>query len=70
MLHLYGRIGQKADYAVRLSMRMTEEVDWEILAHALAKTQQRYPYYLVRMRKNEHEFYYEENPRPVVWSVM
>ena len=66
MLHLYGRFGQKADYAVRLSVRMTEEVDRESLSHALEKTQQRYPYYQVRIRKNESEYYFEENPLPIV----
>lgn len=66
MLHLYGRFGQKADYAVRLSLRMTEEVDREILSHALDKTQQRYPYFRVRIRRNEYEYYFEENPLPVV----
>ena len=66
MLHLYGKFGQKADFAVRLSVQMTEEVDGEALSHALERTQKRYPYYQVRMRRNEYEFYYEENPLPVV----
>lgn len=66
MLHLYGRFANKSDYAVRLSVRMTDNVDGEILSRALASTQQRFPFFSVRIKRNDHEYYYEENPLPVV----
>ena len=45
---------------------MTDPVDAEILADALIKTQQRYPYLSLRIRKNEDIFFCEHNPDPVV----
>ena len=65
-MHLYGSYGLKLDYTVRLSVRMCDPVDREILKDALAKTQQRYPYLSLRLRKNEEKFFYENNPAPVV----
>lgn len=65
-LYLYGSFGLKLDYTVRVSVRMQDPVNGEILKDALEKTRQRYPYLSLRIRKNETKFYYEENPAPVV----
>lgn len=66
MMHVHGGFAEKVDYTARLSVRMKDAVDADLLAGALQKTQERYPYFCVRLRKGEASFYYEENPLPVV----
>ena len=66
LMHVYGGFAQHVDYTVRLSVRMADPVDGGVLARALAVTQQRYPYFLLRIRQDESRFYYEENELPVV----
>ena len=66
MMHVHGGFGQKVDYTVRMSVRMKDAVDADLLADALEKTQRRYPYFCVRIKKGEAAYYYEENPLPVV----
>ena len=66
MMHVHGGFAEKVDYTGRLSVRMRDAVDADFLAAALQKTQERYPYFCVRLRKGEAAFYYEENPLPVM----
>ena len=66
MMHVHGGFGAGVDYAVRLTVRLTDPVDAEILKAALAKAQRRFPYLCVRMKKGEGAFYYVDNPLPVV----
>ena len=63
-LHTYGSIGAM-DYTVRLSIRLDSVIDGEILKAALESTQRRYPYLNLRMKRQEADLYYEENPLPV-----
>ena len=65
-MHVYGGFACRVDYTARLSIRMADRVDPDILARALSRTAKRYPYFLLRIRQNENELYYEENDRPVV----
>ena len=65
-LHLIGGYGLGIDYTVRLSLRLLDEIDPDILARAVEKTQQRFPYLNLRVRKDEQDFYAEENPAPIV----
>ena len=64
-MHVYGGLASGVDYTVRLSVRMWDAIDEDILRRALEKTQRRYPYLSVRLRKNGEAYYYEENPEPV-----
>lgn len=66
MMHVHGAFGERVDYAVRLTVRLSDEVDGAILTRALACTQQRYPYLSVRLRAGEHAYFYEKNASPVV----
>ena len=66
LMHVHGCFGAQTDYTVRLSVRLRDPVDSDILQAALVKTQQRYPYFSVRLRRGEKAFYYEDNPLPVV----
>ena len=63
---IYGCFGKNYDYAVRLITKMKDSVDGELLEQALRITEKRYPYLSLRMRKTEEEYYFEENPAPVV----
>ncbi len=65
LMHIYGCFAEKVDYTVRLTVRLYDPVDASILARALSKTRQRYPYFSLQIRKTESEYYFEENPRPV-----
>ena len=65
LMHIYGSFAEKVDYTGRVTVRMYDPVDAGILARALDKTRQRYPYFSLQIRKNESEYYFEENPRPV-----
>ena len=48
-MHVMGGFGLQMDYSVRMKLRLTDEVDGDILAETVAKTQRRYPYLLLRM---------------------
>ena len=60
-----GAFGINLDYTVRLKLRLRDKIDDEILKGAVDKTRQRYPYLCVRMKKDNENFYYEENPAPI-----
>ena len=66
VMHLTGGFGLGIDYAVRLSLRLADPIDAAVLADAVQKTQQRYPYLSVRLCRNETNYYYETNHSPVV----
>ena len=65
IMHMMGGFGLGLDYTVRMKLRLADKIDGEMLKSAVEKTQQRYPYLSLRMRRNEQEYYYEENPSPV-----
>ena len=65
VMYVYGSFGLNLDYTVRLFLQLKDTIDSKILSEALVKTQQRYPYLSLRLRKDEKEYYYEENPAPV-----
>ena len=61
-MHVHGGLGEKTDYTVRNTVRMADAVDGTILAAALEKTQKRFPYLCVRIRrvvKLEEEKWYD-----------
>ena len=74
LMHVYGAFGAKVHYTARLTVRLTDPVDAGILQRALDRTQERYPYFCVTLKKGMDEqggreiFCYEENPRPVGWD--
>ena len=55
LMHIYGCFAEKVDYTGRVTVRMYDPVDAGILARALDKTRQRYPYFSLQIRKNESE---------------
>ena len=63
---IYGCFGKNYDYSVRLVVKMKDPVDGKILASAVRKAEIRFPYLSVRMRKNDSEYYFEDNQAPVV----
>ena len=63
--YLYGSMGRNSDYTVRFCLKLKDAIDEPILRDAAAKTQRRYPYLSLRLRCNDTEYYYEENPAPV-----
>ena len=62
-MHVYGGLANGVDYTVRLTVRMADMIDGDILLRALEKTQRRYPYLSVMLREDGRSYYYEENPR-------
>ena len=66
LMMVAGSFGLKMDYSVRFNLKLRDEINSEILHHAVEKTQKRYPYLSLRMFKNETDYYYESNPLPVV----
>ena len=64
-MYVYGGLGLKMDYAVRFHLKLKDIIDSQMLADAVKKTQQRYPYLSLRLRKDESEYYYEENEATV-----
>lgn len=66
LMMVHGSFGMGMDYSVRFSLRLQDDIDGEILSRAVEKTQRRYPYLSLRMRKNESGYYYEENLLPIV----
>ena len=65
MMHVHGAFGTRTDYAVRLTVRLTDEIDAGLLRDALDRTQKRYPYFSVKLRAGTHAFYYTQNDRPI-----
>ena len=65
-MHVHGSFGEKVTYTARLSVRLADPVDPDLLGPALEKTQRRYPYLSLRIRRDGESYYYEENPLPVV----
>ena len=65
IMHMMGGFGLGLDYTVRMKLRLADEIDDDMLKNAVEKTQRRFPYLSLRMRKNDQEYYYEENPTPV-----
>ncbi|MBR3015761.1 MAG: hypothetical protein IKH57_01545 [Clostridia bacterium] len=65
IMHLMGGFGLRMDYTVRMCLRLTDPIDEGMLREALVKTQKRFPYLSLRLRKNDQTFWYEENPLPV-----
>lgn len=64
-LHVMGPFGIDLDYTVRLKLRLRDEIDGTILKEAAEKTRRRYPYLSVRLKKNQTDFFYEDNPAPI-----
>lgn len=62
----YGFFDCGIPFTYRLVINMKDFVDGEILEEALRKTERRYPYFSVRMRKNDAEYFYEPNSAPIV----
>ena len=52
-------------YTIRFHLRLDERIDRQKLRAAVDKTAQRFPYFCVTLRRNEREFYYEVNSKPV-----
>ncbi len=65
VFQIYSSYGLGFDYASRQSVRMKDEVDGDILETALRNTEKRYPYMSLRLRRNEKEYFWEENKNPV-----
>jgi hypothetical protein len=55
----------KVSYTVRLHLRLDQQVDPILMRAALDKTAKRYPYFCITLKKNDKEYYYEENNAPV-----
>ncbi len=66
VMHVYGGFDNGADYTVRLVVRMNDTIDKVMLEDAVKCAEKRYPYLLLRMKRNENEIYYEENSEPIV----
>ncbi len=52
-------------YTIRIVLKLDREIDPLMMRKALDKTAMRYPYFCVSLKKNDKEYYYEENPAPV-----
>ena len=66
IMHMMGGFGLQMDYTVRMCLRLADQIDEGMLREAVVKTQKRYPYLSLLLRKNDQTFWYEENPLPVV----
>lgn len=62
---ILGGFGLGVDYAERLSLQLTDKIDGAILSSAVEKTQQRYPYLSLRLRRTAVMYYCEDNPASV-----
>lgn len=49
----------------RITIKLKDMVDEEVLKHAVAKTMKRYPYFCVRLGIDEKALFFEDNPIPV-----
>ena len=65
MMHIYGGFGAGVDYAVRISVRLTDPVDADILRRALDRTQPRYPYLCGHLVREGEELCFADDPRPI-----
>lgn len=65
IMHVMGSFAVGMDYTVRLKLKLIDPIDADILCRAVEKTQKRYPYLCVHLKKNEDRYYYEENPAPI-----
>ncbi|SDB52920.1 hypothetical protein [Butyrivibrio sp. INlla16] len=65
IMHVYGSFGQGSDYSVRLVVRMEDEVDGDILRKSVESAANRYPYLLLRMKRDDNEIFYEDNDEPI-----
>lgn len=66
LMHIYASFATDVDYTCRLILKLKDPVDVALLEKALRDTERRYPYFSVHMRRNGAEYYYEDNPAPVV----
>ncbi len=64
-MHIYASFESGVDYTVRIKVRMRDAVDGGILEESLRKTEQRYPYFSVRLVRSGQAYDYEKNPAPV-----
>ena len=53
-------------YTIRAHLRLDHKIDGQKLRSAVDKTAGRYPYFCVSLGKNEREYYYEVNEKPVL----
>ena len=63
-ISVYGTVGY-LDYTVRRRIKMSEEIDGDILRKAVRITAERYPYLCVQLRLGPEGFYYDPNPSPI-----
>ena len=52
-------------YTIRFHLRLDQRIDGQRLRIALDRTAKRYPYFCVSLKRNEREYGYEVNNRPV-----
>ena len=57
-----------APHLIRMMMQMCDPIDRAGLRSAVDVTMQRYPYFCVDLRKNDGQYVFEHNTRPVVIS--
>lgn len=62
----YGFMELGIPFTYRVIFNMKNIVDGKILQEALTKTEKRYPYFSVRMIKDDGEYFYEPNPALIV----
>ena len=53
---------------IRIRVRMNNLIDPDILRHAVDTTMERYPYFCVELQKEDGQYVFSENHRPVVIS--
>ena len=58
--NVMGSFGIGLDYTVRLKLRLWDKIDESFLTEAVEKTQQRYPYFSVRMKRDNEIFFYDD----------
>lgn len=63
VMHVMGSFAVGMDYTVRLKLKLVDPIDAVILRSAVEKTQKRYPYLCVHLKKSEDRFYYERTSR-------
>ena len=51
---------------IRIRIRLRDLIDPQVLRNAVDKTMQRYPYFCVELQKNDGQYVFAENHRPVV----
>ena len=65
IMPIYGSFGLGIRYTIRFVIRLTDRIDENILSAAATKTQQRYPYLSLRLRRGRKDYCFEENPAPI-----